>query len=212
MTEETQPVTTQTQPVKPDLIKVDVYGEEILLPVDQAKSIIAKRDQRHSVFKDLDTKVKEYETKLTETTRTAAAQKAALEGKLAEAESLFSQKANEKLEKINNRIVLKEIESALLADESFIKESKDDALKLLKSDYKFKLDEEGEKVITDDGRNATDVVKEWLKSKSIFKKATTIMPTGGKVGPKSTVQKTANSQPQINFTDALYDHLNKNKK
>jgi hypothetical protein len=195
---------------KPDVLEVDVFGVSIPLPIDTAKQIIAKRDERHSVFKDLSEKVKNYETKLQDTQRQAEAQKAALEGKLSEAESLFSKKAEEKLSNIQNRIITKEIESTLLSDETFLKDAKEDAMKLLKADMKFKLSDDGAEVLTEDGKKAQEAVKEWLKNKTIFKKATGVTPTGGKVGPKETSHKVAVKE-KVSLTAALQEVLNKKK-
>lgn len=205
---------TQTDPKQPDnkvedMIEVDVFSETIKLPLSQARKIIEKRDSRHAVFRDLDAKVKDYEQKLADTTRQAEAQKKALEGKLSEAEALFSKKSDDKLANIQNRIIHKELESALLSDDTFIKESKEDALKLLKADMKFKLSEEGDKVLTEDGKDATEQVKEWLKNKAIFRKATGIPPTGGKVGPKNV--QTRKAEP-VSMATALAKHLNNKDK
>lgn len=211
MTEQVTTPVAQPEPkheAKSETIDTDVFGVTIPLPVAIAKEIIAKRDERHKVFKDLDGKVKEYETKLSDAQRQAQAQKATLEGKLAEAESIYSQKANERLAKIHDRIVNKELESVLLADDLFIKESLSDAVKLLKADQSFALDEAGEKIVTKDGKDATEVIKDWIKNKPIFRKATGTTPTGARIvpGQKQTVAKPAE---KVNWTQALNSRAEK---
>lgn len=188
-------------------IKVDVYGEEVELPVSQAKSIIEKRDSRHAVFRDLDAKVKTYEQTIADTKRQAEAQKAALEGKLSEAEALFSKKSEDKLANIQNHLINREIESVLLSDDTFIKDSKEDAIKLLKADMKFSMSEDGTTILAGD-KPAKDMINEWLKNKAIFKRAQGAPPTGGKVIPAN---KQKVGQP-ISMGAALAKHLESQKK
>lgn len=166
-----------------ELMDVDLDGITVKVPVDTAKKMIEKRQEKHALFNEISNKAKKYEAELAETKRLAEAKEAALNGKLAEAEALFSRKAEEKLTNIQNRIITKEIESVLLSDDTFLKESLDDAIKLLKADKQFKLSEDGEKVITDDGKDAGEAIKEWLSTKNIFKKANAIPNKGNNIKP-----------------------------
>lgn len=219
MTEENkQVVTTEVTPqvtpqvAKEELLDVDIYGTTIPLPVSKAREIIKLRDSRHAVFKDLDSKVKEYETKLADTSRQAEAQKKALEGRLAEAETLFSAKANERLSKIHDRIINKEIEATLLEDESFLKESLEDAKKLLKADHSFALDESGDNIVDATGKVAKEVVSEWLKAKPIFRKAVaSTVATGGRIVPGKQTTSTS-QQPKVNWSEALAARSSTSKK
>jgi hypothetical protein len=189
------------------VIDVDVFGVSIPLPIETARQIISKRDERTSVFKDLADKVKTYETTLADTKRQSEAQKAALEGRLAEAESLFSKRADDKLANIQNHLINREIESVLLSDPTFIADSKEDAVKLLKSDMRFTLSEDGTTILAGD-KPAKDEIANWLKGKAIFKKATGATPTGGKVIPGKH-QKVATS---INLGAAMLKRLDDSKK
>ena len=168
-------VDTQTET---KTIKVDVYGEEIELPIEKAKQIIAKRDEKSKLFNEVSTKMKEYETKAAEAARKAAALEAARNGDVAAAEAAFNQKLNEKVDKYRSKIVEGELKSLLLSDESFLgKEALDDAIKLLRADNEFDLADDG--TIKSGEKSISDTVKEFLANKPVFRKAVKEVASGG---------------------------------
>lgn len=208
MPQEEQVKKEEQQITQPELMDVDIDGITIKVPVDQAKKMIEKRQEKHQLFKEISDKAKKYENELAETKRLSEAQKAALEGRLAESEQLFSKKSEEKLANIQKHLINREIESVLLSDDAFIKDSKEDAIKLLKSDMEFKLSDDGISIMAGD-KPAKDAIAEWIKSKPLFRKATGTQPTGGKVGPKT--RETKKDDPQTSLTKGLGAFLNGKK-
>jgi hypothetical protein len=166
-------------------IQVDLApGVSIELPYEAAKKVIEKRDTLTKGYKELEVRLKDIETAKQKAEERAKLAELSKAGDMEALKAEASREYRERVDKIQNRIVSKEIETALLADESFLKDSLPDALKLLKADFQFSVDEAGEKVVTADGKAVGDVVKEWLGSKKIFQKAPVATGTGGgKPGP-----------------------------
>ena len=151
-------------------ISVDMWGVSVDLPLDKAKALIEKRDSRSKVFNEINTKVKEYETKLTEATRKAQALEAARNGAVAEAEALFNQKLDEKLNKFKSKVVDGELKSALTSHPEFLnsEETIQDALSLIKAQNALDLDDDNN--ITAAGKDIKTIVNEFISSRPAFKK------------------------------------------
>lgn len=176
--------TEATQPEK--TIPVDIYGETIELPLSKAKLIISKRDEKTQGYKQLQEKVAKAEAQAKQEAERASLLEAMKKSSVEEVEAMASAKYVDKLKKIEAKVTAKEIESALLSNDDFIKESLPDAIKLLKSDFEFHVNDDGDKVITKDGKTVDETVKEWLKTKDLFRKAKGANPTGGKLGGGKT--------------------------
>ncbi len=188
----TEQQTTEPQLSKeqksPDKISVDLApGISVELDTETARKVIEHRNAKSKGYKELETRLKEVEA-----SKKSAEDRAKLIelAKSQDYDALKMEASKEyasKLEKIQNQVVSKELETALLSNEDFIKESKEDALKLLRGDFQFQVNDEGDKVVSKDGKNATEVVQEWLKTKDIFRKAKGVTPTGAKTqGSKLT--------------------------
>jgi hypothetical protein len=168
---------TGTDPVKPEetpapevTLKVDVYGEEIELPMSRAKAIIAKRDEKSKLFNEVSLKMKEYETKAQENARKAQALEAARSGDIQAAEAAFNQKLEEKVSKFRSKIVEGEIRSALSNHEDFLGgDVTADVIKLLKAEHNFDLGDDD--VVKVGDKDVKTIVKEFLDSRPAFRKA-----------------------------------------
>jgi hypothetical protein len=165
----------------PDKISVDLApGVSVELDTETARKVIEHRNAKSSGYKALESRLKEVEG-----AKKVAEDRAKLI-ELAKAQDYDALKLEaskeyaQKLEKIQGKIVAKELESALLTQDDFLKESKEDAIKLLKTEFTFQVNEEGDKVVTQDGKEVNEVVKEWLSKKEIFRRAKGATSTGAK--------------------------------
>jgi hypothetical protein len=181
---------TSNQPEK--TIPVDIYGETIELPLSKAKAIIAKRDEKTQGYKQLQEKVTKAEAQAKQEAERASLLEAMKKSSVEEVEAMASKKYVEKLEKIQNQVVNKELESSLLSNDEFIKESLPDAIKLLKGDFDFQVNEEGDKVVTKDGKEVKEVVRDWVLKKEIFRRAKGATSTGAKTQGKTQVKQERN--------------------
>jgi hypothetical protein len=178
---ETVPGTTPNEPEK--TIPVDIFGETVELPLSKAKAIIAKRDEKTQGYKQLQEKVAKAEAQAKQESERASLMEAMKKSSVEEVQNLASKEYREKLEKIASRTIKKEIETALLNQDNFLKEYKDSAIKLIESEFKFSLDENYEKVVGSDGKEVKDVIQNWLDKNENYKRAKTTSGTGAKVGP-----------------------------
>jgi hypothetical protein len=153
-------------------LKTDIFGVEIELPIETAKALIAKRDERTKAFRDLDGKVKEFESKISDTQRQAEAQKAALEGKLAEAEALFTQKHAEKISKMQQAVAKAGVIAAVRANPEFIGDDAalNDAVALILASTSVDVTDDLS-IKSSDGKALDDVVKAFLAARPAFRKA-----------------------------------------
>lgn len=198
--EEQKPEDKKVEPTEELSVEIDgIWGK---FKVEDAKKLIESRDNKHRLIKEITVAKEKAEKEKEEIKKQSEMKTLALEGKIAEITALASKQSDEKLAVIQNRIVTKEIETALLQDESFIKESLPDAIALLKGQHTFKLSEDGEKVIAEDGKDAGEVAREWLKKKEIFRKGSGITPTGGKLNP--TTKKIENSGEYSKFVKGIF--------
>lgn len=182
MADEIKPTTTpitETTPSSSEAakeIEVDLFGRSVKLPLDVAKEIIAKRDERTKIFKDLDTKVKEYETKLGEATKRVEMAEKVKAGAFAEAEAIANKNVNEKLSKLERGIIQKELKSELSLNPEFIGGTAiEDALKLIGNEF---IINDANEVVTKDGKAAKVAVEEFVKSRDNFRKTKTVQGTG----------------------------------
>lgn len=195
----TPAVTDTTSDTTSKTLKVDVFGEEIELPIEKAKALISKRDERTSIFKDLKTKVDNYEKELTETKRRAEGLEKAKNGALAEAEAIFSQKVQAKLDRLHTKLVDQEIESTLKSIPEFIgtEDVTKDVMKLLKVDNKFVVDEETGEIKTDTGKPAKELVQEFVNARDTLKKPTNTAFNGGRRIAGATPAQTPKERPSM---------------
>ena len=156
---------------------VEIFGQSIELPYDQAKAMIAKRDEKSQALKDLASRVSKYEKDLESEKRRADALEAAKKGELAEAEEIFSRKHQEKIDKYRNVTVQSALIAALKSDERFVggDDITEDVLNLLKSKFTFDVDDEL-KVKAGD-KTVNEVVEDFLNNKPIYCKNKTTPPT-----------------------------------
>jgi hypothetical protein len=192
-----QPTNTEPQLSKeqksPDKISVDIApGVSVELDTETARKVIEHRNKKSEGYKQLESRLKEVEG-----AKKSAEERAKLIelAKSQDFEALKVEASKEyanKLEKIQSKIVAKELESALLSQDDFLKESKEDAIKLLKAEHTFQVNEEGDKVVTQDGKEVNEVVKEWLSKKEIFRRAKGATPTGAKTQGKLQVKQERN--------------------
>ena len=150
-------------------ISVDLFGTAVELPIDKAKEIIKGRDSRSKAFNEIANKVKNYETQLEDNKRQLQAIEAAKNGLEKEAEALFNQKLEEKVNMYRQKIVDGELKSVLLSEESFLQEGLEDAINLIKLNNNFDLDDSNN--ITSSGKKVNEIVKEFLDAKPVFRKA-----------------------------------------
>jgi hypothetical protein len=171
---------------KSDKISVDIFGETVELPLETAKKIISKRDSKSKEYKDLSEKVSQAEKKATQEAERARLIELSRTNSFDELKLEASKEFRDKLDKVSSRIIKKELESSLLSQEDFIKDFKDDAVQLLQLTHNFTLDDAMEKVVGSDGKEVSEVVKEWLSKKDNFRKAKGTSGTGAKVGPQGS--------------------------
>lgn len=151
-------------------IAVDMYGIQVDLPVDKAKELIKKRDNRSKMFNEINDKLKEYETKVSEAERRARALEAAKSGEVAEAEAIFNEKLNNKVSKYHSKIVKGELKAALASHPEFIggEVVTNDAISLILSQNEFSLDDNDE--ITSSGKAVSEIVSDFIKNREAFRK------------------------------------------
>lgn len=172
MTVENEQQTEQQAQDTIKTLKTDIFGVEIELPIDTAKALIAKRDERTKAFRDLDAKVKEFETRNSDIARQAEAQKAALEGRIAEAEALFAQKHQEKLTKMQSAVARNALKAAFKSSDEFVGDDAalGDAIALVLSAHSFEVaDDLSIKNTT--GKTVEEVVSEFIAARPAFRKA-----------------------------------------
>jgi hypothetical protein len=159
----------QTQTTPKEMMEVDIDGISVKVEYEVGKKMIEKRQEKHKLFKEISEKATQYEKELSETRKKLEFETAAKRGLFAEAEALAQKGVTEKLNKLQNAIIQKELKSELISNPEFIgSEAIEDALKLLGSD--FQIDETNE-VVSKDGKKAKDVVSEFVKAKANFRKA-----------------------------------------
>ena len=175
--EQTQNETTEVPQVtnvkevdkEKETITFDLWGESIELPVEKAKSLIQKRQEKTTEFKELQDKLNSFQTEKQELANKLRIETLAKENKISELESVFTEKLNEKVGKYKQKIVESELTRQLLSNPEFLgQEVLADAIKLIKSDNSFDLDENDEIVAGD--KNITDIVKDFVNSRAAFKK------------------------------------------
>ena len=156
---------------KPGLLSVDLFGEKINLPYDVAKRLIEKRDERTSVFRDLQQTLEKHDKDLQDARRRAEAAERAKEGNLAEAEALFSQKHQSKIDRYKTVTVNTAIRAALLSDELFVggDSATKDAMALLRAEGDWDVSDDLE-VTSRDGKKVQEAVAEFIKSRENFQK------------------------------------------
>jgi prefoldin subunit 5 len=183
MTEELK-TTPETTPSKEKMIVEIDEGLKVEMSVEDAKKYIERKDKRSKNYKELSEKVTKAEQEKANALERARLVELSKEQKFDELRNELTKATSEKLSKVSQRIIKKELESALLNSDDFIKELKDDAVQLLHLNHSFVLDENMEKVVSSDGKEVVEVVKEWLAKKDAFKRAKTGSGTGAKIGPQ----------------------------
>ena len=169
---------------KPEKLFVDLEeGVRVEMSYEDGKKYIEKRDKNLKRNKELADKISQIEKEKLQAIEKAKLLELSKNNHWEELKQEASKEYREKLDKVSSRIVRKELESALLASDDFIKDFKDDAVKLLQMDFQFSLDENMEKVVGSDGKEVSEIVKEWIGKKDIFRKAKGTSGTGAKVGP-----------------------------
>ena len=206
--EETKPVDPKIEETKPvdqnKTIKVDFKGVEIEISADKAKKLIEVRDQDKALVAQLNTKLAAFENEIADTKRQKEATEAALKGELAKAEEIFSAKANEKLSRLQARIIKSEIRSQLVSNSDFIgSDYVDDAYSLILAN-KVELTEDGSVKIGE--KSAKEFVDEFVKSKPIFQKPKTNAPKFGPTKKQGEI-KTA-PKPTKSLGAMMHDRMN----
>ena len=156
---------------KPETIEVDIFGVSLPLPLDKAKELISKRDERTSVFKDLSEKVRKYETDLSDTKKRLDMAEKVKAGAFEEAEKIANSKLEEKIGKYKSKVIDSEVITALKSNPEFLDspEVMKDVLKLIKAEHTFELtDDDSVKAGEKDVRT---VVNEFLKDRPAYRKA-----------------------------------------
>ena len=177
-------VTPQVTPeTKANTISVDIFGVAIDLPVDKAKELILKRDERSTLFNGLKSQVNDWEAKANDATRKASAIEAARNGDVAAAEELFNQKLNAQVNRYKGKVVDAEIQSSLLSNPAFLDthSNRQDALALIKASNVFELDEDNNVKSSD--KTVADIVNDFVNSRDAFKKAAQGNPNRARVMP-----------------------------
>ena len=164
------PVVT-TPETKANTISVDIFGVAIDLPLEKAKELILKRDERSTLFNGLKSQVTDWETKAHDATRKASAIEAARNGDVAAAEELFNQKLNAQVNRYKGKVVDAEIQSHLLANAAFLDtpSNRQDAMALIKAANVFELDDDNNVKSLD--KSVADIVSGFVNSRDAFKKA-----------------------------------------
>jgi hypothetical protein len=195
---------SQEQPQDAKKISVDIGGGvSVELDIEQGKKWIQYRDSKTKGYRELETKLKSAEEAAKQEKSRAELLEAIKKQSVEEVEAMASKKYVDKLEKIQSKVVAKEIESALLSNDDFLKDSKEDAIKLLKAEHTFQVNDEGDKVVTKDGKEVNEVVKEWLSKKDIFRKAKGVTSTGAKLQGGKTPPVVARKEAGENMSKGL---------
>ena len=178
-------------------ISVDLFGVSIDLPLDKAKELIGKRDQRTTAFKDLSDKVGAFETQIVDTTRRAEAAEAAAKGNLVEAEAMFSSKSDELVKKYQSKLIKAEIVEALSSNDKFLNtdETRQDAIALVMAQNVFTLDS-NDNIIGTDSKTVKDLTNSFVDSREAFQ-------TAANTGTINQPRKVAGGNEKPNMKKAL---------
>ena len=186
-----------------ETITFDLWGESIELPVEKAKSLIQKRQEKTTEFKELQDKLNSFQAEKQELANKLRIETLAKENKISELESIFTEKLNEKVGKYKQKIVESEITRQLLSNPEFLgQEALPDVIKLIKSDNSFDLDENDEIVAGD--KKVNEIVKEFLDAKPVFRKAskeTSSLKNGRPAPVKAAKEKASLANGLKNFLD-----------
>jgi len=165
------PVAIAANETKANTISVDIFGVAIDLPLEKAKELILKRDERSTLFNGLKSQVTDWETKAHDATRKASAIEAARNGDVAAAEELFNQKLNAQVNRYKGKVVDAEIQTQLLANATFLDtpSNRQDAMALIKAANVFELDDDNNVKCAD--KTVADIVSGFVNSRDAFKKA-----------------------------------------
>jgi hypothetical protein len=178
----------------PSDMEVDIDGITVKVPYEQGKRMIEKRQEKHKLFKEISEKATSYEKELNETRKKLEFESAAKKGAYEEARQLALRETSEKLQKLQNAIISKELKATLVAHNDFIGgDATSDALQLLGATG-FALNDQDE-VVSKDGKPVKDVVSDFINSKPLFKKAKTapglnanLVQNGQKITPQKDNQ------------------------
>jgi hypothetical protein len=158
---------------KPETLEVDIPGgSRVKLPYDEAKRIIEMRDKYENLLKDQGERSKrqeEYKKKAEDAERRAQMAEAVKTGALEEAERIASSKIEDKLNRLKNGLIKREIKAALVSHPEFLPDAADDALNLILATVQGEYgDDDSVKL---GGKDVKTAVDEFVKSKPIFRKA-----------------------------------------
>ena len=189
---EEKKVEEKVEAKKDELLPIEILpGKWVHATVEVAKDLIAHRQKEKVDSKDV--KQLQEAVKKAESEKASALERIKLV-ELAKSQSIdelkleASREYREKLNKVEERIIMKEIEASLLSQEDFLASAKQDAIKLIRGEFKFNLDENMEKVVTESGKDLNELVKEWVEKKDIFRKAKGVPSTGLKQGTTAVKQ------------------------
>ena len=160
-------------------ISVDLYGESIELPIDTAKKLIEKRTEKNKEFNSLKEKLDSFQSEKQKLADQLKVETLAKENKLKELESHFTEQLNEKVSKYKTKIVESELTRNLLSHPEFLGQDViGDAIKLLKADNNFDLDETDN--ITASGKTITQVVSDFISDRPAFRKVNKAAHSGSR--------------------------------
>lgn len=193
---------SQEQPKDSKKISVDIgNGVTVELDYEQGKKYIQYRDTRTKGYKELEAKLKSAEETAKQEKSRAELLEAIKKQSVEEVESMVSAKYVEKLNRIQSKVIDKEIENVFKSREDFIKDYSQDALKLFKSEYVVTLDENENPIAN--GKSLEDAAKEFLEKKEIFRKATVKGTGNGPTIPIRSVNKVPQPKAKIDLSKAV---------
>ena len=201
-----QPEVTNVSEVnkETETISFDLWGESIELPVEKAKALIEKRQAKTAEFKELQEKLNSFQSEKQQLADKLKVETLAKENKLKELENHFTEQLNEKVSKYKTKIVESELTRNLLSHPEFLgQDVLTDAIKLLKADNNFDLDETDN--ITASGKTITQVVSDFISERPAFRKVNKAAHSGAR---PAAIQAPKTTNPMGSLTSGLGKLLN----
>lgn len=205
-TQEASPITKVGEIDKTnETIDVDLFGISVTLPVDQAKELIAKRQEKTKDYKELQDKLNSFQSEKQQLADKLKVETLAKENKLKELQAHFTSELNEKVSKYKNKVIEAELTRQLTSHPEFLNSPEviSDSLKLLKAENSFDLADDD--TIKAGEKSVTEVVSEFLISRPSFRKVNKAAHSGSR---PAAIQAPKTTNPMGSLTSGLGKMLN----
>ena len=163
-----------------ETIDVDLFGISVTLPVDKAKELISKRQEKTNEYKELKSKLDSFQLEKQKLAEQLKVETLAKDNKIAELQEHFTSELNEKVSKYKNKVIEAELTRQLTSHPEFLNSPEviSDSLKLLKAENSFDLADDDS--IKAGDKTITEVVSEFLISRPSFRKVNKAAHSGSR--------------------------------